>query len=182
MKIYTRTGDGGETSLLTGERVAKDELRLEALGEVDELVAALGVAKAETAEPEVVARVAALQGELYRLMADLACAGADIGGAPAQLPGDAVDLLETAIDDYEAHLPPLKDFVMPGDTRASAALHLARTVCRRAERRVLSAARAHTLATEIPRYLNRLSDLLFVMARFVDRDQATADTTFKSQQ
>jgi cob(I)alamin adenosyltransferase len=176
VKIYTRKGDAGETSLFSGERVAKDEPRMEALGGVDELVAGLGVAKAEIADQALRDRITAIQSELYLLLSELATSGPP----RLALPADATARLEAAIDALEAGLPPLKDFVMPGESRASAALHVARTVCRRAERAVIAAGRAAPVPASAIVYLNRLSDLLFVMARTADHGAGGADKTFKS--
>ena len=179
MKIYTRGGDKGRTSLFSGGRVEKDDARIEALGSVDELVAALGVARASlregAAEGSAAARIEALQTELYLLMADLA---SDAKGE-ARLSERAIAALEEAIDALDAELPPLTEFLVPGASPASAALHVARTVCRRAERRVRTAGREHDFPGAVPVYLNRLSDLLFVLARWVDRAEPAAGRTFK---
>jgi cob(I)alamin adenosyltransferase len=178
-KIYTRKGDGGQTRLLTGEQVAKDEARLEALGCIDELVAFLGLVRAEIEHPEIRSRLIAIQNELYLVLADIA-SSAEGRPVATKLPEDAIDILESLIDTYDSKLPPLRDFVMPGETRTSSALHVARTVCRRAERRVVAVARNFPLGARIPAYLNRLSDLLFVMARLVDHDSGRPDRTFKA--
>jgi cob(I)alamin adenosyltransferase len=179
VKIYTRRGDAGQTRLFTGERVSKDEARLEALGSVDELVAFLGLARSQIEHPEIRSRLIAIQSELYLILGDIASA-APGGSAASKLPGDAVAILESVIDAYDSILPPLRDFVMPGEARASSALHVARTVCRRAERRVVAVARSFPLGERIPAYLNRLSDLLFVMARLVDHESGRTDRTFKA--
>ena len=179
VKIYTRKGDAGETGLFTGERVSKDEARLEALGSIDEVVAALGVAKAEIADQEVRHRIAAMQSDLYLLLADIASTAEKGSRVATRLPEDVIQILESYIDHYDSQLPALRNFVMPGDSRASSALHLARTVCRRAERRVVTIARSYPLAARIPGYLNRLSDLLFVLARWVDHQAGGADHIFK---
>jgi cob(I)alamin adenosyltransferase len=178
-RIYTRTGDGGLTRLFTGEQVAKDEARMEALGCIDELVAFLGLARPEVEHPEIRSRLTAIQSELYLILGDVASSAE---GTPVvtKLPDDAIDILESVIDAYVSKLPPLRDFVMPGETRASAALHVARTVCRRAERRVVAVARSFPLGERIPAYLNRLSDLLFVMGRVVDHESGRPDRTFKA--
>ncbi len=182
VRIYTRKGDTGETSLFSGERVSKDEPRMEALGAVDELVASIGVAKIEAADADTKARLTKIQSELYLLMSELASSGAEgARAAVVALPADAVGALERAIDALDAELPPLRDFVVPGESRASAALHVARTVCRRAERRVVAAGRAAPVAAEVVTYLNRLSDLLFVMARAADHHAGGTDRTFKSE-
>jgi len=180
VKIYTRKGDQGFTGLLTGEHVAKDDPRLEALGAIDELVASLGAARAETQVAGTLTLLTAIQSELYLILADIASVAADGQRRPSALPKDVVAIMESVIDRHEAQLPPLREFVMPGESRASAALHLARTVCRRAERRVVSAARSYPLAERVPTYLNRLSDLLFVLARFEDHTAGGGDKTFKS--
>jgi cob(I)alamin adenosyltransferase len=178
-KIYTRKGDGGQTRLFTGEKVAKDEARLEALGCIDELVAFLGLARSEIEHPEIRSRLIAIQSELYLVLGDIAAVGE---GRPVatKLPEDAIDILESLIDAYDSALPPLRDFVMPGENRTSSTLHVARTVCRRAERRVVSVARTFPLGERIPAYLNRLSDLIFVMARLMDHESGRPDRTFKA--
>ena len=181
MKVYTRGGDKGRTSLFTGARVEKDDPRIEALGSIDELVAVLGIAKASSGSGDdgkaVRTRIEALQSQLYLVMADLASdAAAD---AEARLPADAAAGIEAMIDTLDADLPALTDFVIPGASPISAALHHARTVCRRAERRVRSAASEHDLPPSVTIYLNRLSDLLFVLARWVDREAPGAGRTFR---
>jgi cob(I)alamin adenosyltransferase len=178
-KIYTRKGDTGQTRLFTGEQVSKDEARLEALGCIDELVAFLGFARSENEHPEIRSRLIAIQSELYLILADVASAAQDKPTA-SKLPDDAIDILESVIDAYDSTLPPLRDFVMPGESRGSSTLHVARTVCRRAERRVVAVARNFPLGERIPAYLNRLSDLLFVMARLVDHESGRPDRTFKA--
>lgn len=172
-KIYTRAGDGGKTRLVTGETVAKTDPRVEAYGVVDELNAVLGLVRLETAADAVLDPVfARIQNDLFDLGADLATP--DLGGAAALRIVDAqVKRLEGEIDRLNAGLAPLTSFVLPGGSRAAAALHLARTVCRRAERRAV--AFAHALSPEAAavhgpalRYLNRLSDLLFVASRYAN--------------
>lgn len=152
-------------------------------------MAHLGVAKAEIAQPKLRDELTRIQGELYMLLADLGSARARDALPPQDaprdlpepmLPGAAPARLEGLIDAAEAELPPLKDFVMPGESRASSALHVARTVCRRAERRVISARRGALVAEVAVVYLNRLSDLLFVLARLVDQDAGGKERTFKS--
>lgn len=176
MKVYTRGGDKGRTSLFTGERVSKHEARIEALGSLDELVAVLGLAKvAVGCGPDTRRRIEALQAELYLAMADIA----GEAGRQSHLPEDAVALLESQIDQMDEDLPPLRDFLIPGATPASAALHLARTVCRRAERRVAVVAQQFALPPGMLAYLNRLADLLFTMARWVDREDPEAARTFR---
>jgi cob(I)alamin adenosyltransferase len=178
-KIYTRKGDAGQTRLFTGEQVSKDEARLEALGCIDELVAFLGLARSEIEHPEIRSRLIAIQSELYLILGDIASAAP---GKPtaSKLPDDATDILESVIDAYDSRLPPLRDFVMPGEAHSSSTLHVARTVCRRAERRVVAVTRNFPLGERIQAYLNRLSDLLFVMARLVDHESGRPDRTFKA--
>jgi cob(I)alamin adenosyltransferase len=178
-KIYTRKGDGGQTRLFTGERLSKDEARLEAIGSIDELVAFLGLARSEIDDVDICNRLIAIQSELYLILGDLASVAE--GTVPTtKLPDDAIEVFESLIDSYESALPPLRDFVMPGETKGSSALHVARTVCRRAERHVVSVARRFPLSERIPAYLNRLSDLLFVVARTVDHKSGRRDRTFKA--
>jgi cob(I)alamin adenosyltransferase len=178
-KIYTRKGDSGQTRLFTGERVSKDEARLEALGCIDELVAFLGLARSEIDAADIRSRLTAIQSELYLILSDIASAAQDKPSA-TKLPDDAIDIIESLIDAYDAKLPPLRDFIMPGESRASSLLHVARTVCRRAERRVVVIARNFPLDARVPAYLNRLSDLLFVTARLVDHASGRLDHTFKA--
>lgn len=177
VKVYTRGGDKGRTSLFSGARVAKDDARIEALGSIDELVAALGLARAAGGEDAARTALEEVQGELYLVMSDIAAGEAGAG----RLPTDAAARLERAIDALDAELPPLTDFVIPGASSASAALHFARTVCRRAERRAGTAARSHEVPAQVPAYLNRLSDYLFVLARWVDRATPGAGRTFKER-
>ena len=167
MKVYTRRGDGGETDLFGGPRVPKDDLRVEAYGAVDELNAALGECRARTAQADLGRFVEHIQGLLFDLGATLATPDAkrrQKSGVPELVPAD-VDELEARIDALEQELEPLQRFILSGGSASAAAFHLARTVCRRAERRVVALGREETLEGPGLRYLNRLSDLLFVMAR-----------------
>jgi len=158
-KIYTRTGDDGSTGLGDGARVRKDDIRVEAYGTVDELNSALGVVQA-CGLPEGPAQLlAGIQQKLFDLGGELCIPGT------AVLTAIDVDQLEVALDQINATLPPLKDFILPGGNAAAAACHLARTVCRRAERRVISLAEEASVNEYSVSYLNRLSDLLFVLAR-----------------
>ena len=174
MRIYTRRGDSGETGIWGGERLPKDHLRIEAMGSVDECNAALGVAVAEGVTSEVGATIVGVQSDLFVVGSDLMAPGR--GRAEAGLPRlarEAVERLEEAIDQYEGTLPELRNFILPGGSRAGAHLHLARAVCRRAERQVTTLARSEAVSETVPTYLNRLSDLLFVLARVTNQaDQA----------
>jgi cob(I)alamin adenosyltransferase len=160
-KIYTRGGDRGETSLGDGSRVSKLDPRIVAYGAVDELNAQLGAVAAAGFEPHLVAR---LQNELFDLGADLSVPFA-AGDGRLRVTQEQVDALERLCDDWNAGLPELRSFVLPGGNDVAARLHVARTVCRRAELEALRAAREHELNPLAPVYLNRLSDLLFILAR-----------------
>jgi cob(I)alamin adenosyltransferase len=165
MKIYTKTGDDGTTGLYGGARVKKASLRVEAYGTVDELNAVLGVARAGGLERGMDALLAQIQVDLFTLGAELACVPGKEDKLGMPLLGDAdAERLEKAIDDGEARLTPLATFILPGGSVAAAHLHLGRTVCRRAERAVL-AVEAPNVRGALVVYLNRLSDLLFVLAR-----------------
>lgn len=170
MKIYTKTGDGGETALFNGTRVPKDHLRVASYGDVDELSAALGVAAAKLPPGECRTHVEEIQRDLFAVGAHLA----DPGGATrkkekAVLAPDRISRLETAIDGWEATLTPLSYFILPGGGERGAVLHLARTICRRAERAVVALSHAVEVDPIVIAYMNRLSDFLFVMARHQNR-------------
>lgn len=160
MKVYTKTGDKGQTGLYTGERVDKDSVRVEAYGMVDEADSALGMARAIAVNPEVKTTIYDLQKLLWSLMADVASVGAE-----PRITGKEVQQLEALIDKFDAELPPLTSFLVPGDTASSAALDIARTVTRRAERQLWRLSRQEELSGEGLVFLNRLSDLCFVLAR-----------------
>lgn len=169
MHVYTKTGDQGETGLFGGRRVRKDDARVRAYGGVDELNACLGLARAQGLPPDVDEVLGAIQGELLQLGADLASpGGAPIGNLP-RMAATQVEALERAIDRFEDALPPLRHFVLPGGCPGGAALHLARTICRRAERAAVTLrATEPEVNGQAAVYLNRLSDLLFVLARWVN--------------
>jgi cob(I)alamin adenosyltransferase len=180
MKIYTKTGDDGSTGLSGGGRVRKDDPRIEAIGTVDELNAVLGMARAAGLPADIEELLARIQNELFDLGAFLA-----ISKPTTQHAQDTTEhqfaALETAIDSYDAGLPPLRNFILPAGTPSAACLHLARTVCRRAERRVFmlaSTAESH-VSPQIAVYLNRLSDLLFVLARATNAAAGKADALWK---
>ncbi len=167
MKIYTRRGDGGETDLFGGARVHKDAVRVEAYGAVDELNASVGVAAARSGHEDLRKISEEIQGMLFDLGAYLATPDArrrEKSGVPELTPAD-VERLEAHLDALDEELEPLRRFVLPGGTAAAAAFHVARTVCRAAERRCVTLAREAPLDEPAQSYLNRLSDLLFVMAR-----------------
>jgi cob(I)alamin adenosyltransferase len=182
-KIYTRTGDDGETGLFGGGRVRKDDLRIEAIGSVDELNAALGVVRAElsrggTAPADLDALVAQMQHRLFDVGAELASPRPSERGT--NLVGDTnVSELEAAIDRFSAQLEPLREFILPGGVPLAAQLHLARCVCRRAERRLVQLIDREPIRGELLRYLNRLSDLLFVFARAANQANGAPDVTWQ---
>ncbi len=177
MKIYTKTGDTGETGLFGGDRVSKDSPRVEAYGTVDELNAVLGVARAFVQDSEVQSLLQHIQQELFDLGADLATPlTLTIKRAVPRIESKQTLVLEETIDRYEHELEPLTRFVLPSGIPGAAFLHLARTVCRRAERRVVSLAKIEGINPEIIRYLNRLSDLLFVLARLLNHRAGQQET------
>jgi cob(I)alamin adenosyltransferase len=175
MKIYTRSGDAGETGLYGGQRVPKDDIRVEACGTLDELNAALGMAAALANDNQVHESITTLQHDLFAAGWDLAT---PITADVPRLNGSCAMRLETEIDTYEAELPPLRNFILPGGNPSSAALHQARCVCRRAERRVVALMQQETINHEIERYLNRVSDYLFVLARVAAHRDGVEEITW----
>lgn len=172
-KIYTRTGDAGTTGLGDGSRVGKDAPRVAALGDVDELNAALGVLLCEVLPDEVRTLLTGVQHDLFDLGGELSVPGGSFlkDTQPARL--------ETAIDHFNAALEPLKEFILPGGTRAAALAHHARTICRRAERAVVALAHNETVSDPARQYLNRLSDLLFVLARWLNKHAGHGDVLWQ---
>jgi cob(I)alamin adenosyltransferase len=177
VKIYTKTGDAGETSFFDGSRVSKADQRVEAYGEVDELNACLGAARAACREADLRDALAAIQQQLFAVGARLADPSVKIAArvSKAGVREDEVERLERLIDLLETELPPLRRFILPGGGEAGAWLHVARTVCRRAERRVVGLGDG-AVEPVVVRYLNRLSDLLFVMARASNHRQGVPET------
>ncbi len=175
-KIYTRTGDTGTTGLGDGTRIDKEHIRIEAFGTVDEANSAIGVVLAVPGIPaEIRSCLTTVQHELFDLGGELCIPGHRI------ITDDYITRLEITLDAFNEPLPPLKDFILPGGGPAAAACHLARTVVRRAERRVWELSRVETVASAVPRYLNRLSDLLFVMARVLARHESGAEVLWKRE-
>lgn len=172
-KIYTRTGDGGETGLGDGTRVSKDAPRIEMLGVVDELNSAIGTVLTEPLSDGVRECLTGVQHDLF-----------DLGGE-VSIPGYTsvteahITRLEEVLDRFNDELEPLKDFILPGGSKAAAFCHVARTLARRAERRMVTLASAESVSPLAPRYLNRLSDLLFVLCRVVNRDAQVADVLWQ---
>jgi cob(I)alamin adenosyltransferase len=175
-KIYTRTGDAGTTGLGDGSRVGKDAPRIAALGDVDELNAVLGVLLCEPLPEEVRTLLTGVQHDLFDLGGELSVPGGTF------LKDTQPGRLEAAIDRYNAELEPLKEFILPGGTRAAALTHQARTVCRRAERAVVALATCNdgeAVSDAARQYLNRLSDLLFVLARWLNKDAGRGDVLWQ---
>ena len=171
-KIYTRTGDDGTTALGSGDRVAKNDPRIEAYGTVDETNAAIGVARLELEENDrkIDEMLSRIQNDLFDLGADLCVPQKEGEDGALRIVAAQVERLEAEIDRLNGELQPLRSFVLPGGTRAAAALHVARTICRRAERRMaeLSSIEGEVVSEPALRYVNRLSDLLFVASRYVN--------------
>lgn len=168
-KIVTRTGDAGTTGLGDGSRIGKDSQRIDALGEVDELNSMIGVLLAEEIPEAVRAALLDIQNDLFDIGGELCCPGMTMVTEAHVL------RIESLVDDFNTDLPRLKEFILPGGTRPAALAHLARTVARRAERSVVALASTEAVADNLRRYLNRLSDLLFILGRFLNRAGGRGD-------
>lgn len=168
MKIYTKFGDSGETALYGGTRIPKDALQIEAIGSVDELNANIGYVQTLIDDADLSELMARVQNHLFDVGADLATPATHTKSAEMRISADFTAEMETAIDTFSDELPPLKNFILPGGCSAGAFLHVARAVCRRTERCVVHLTRETDVNPEILRSLNRLSDLLFVLARVVN--------------
>jgi cob(I)alamin adenosyltransferase len=176
MKIYTKTGDEGKTGFVGGERVSKNDLRIEATGTLDELNSVLGVALSFVADEKLRFIIEKAQHDLFTLGAELSWFTSKAGSRrlPMTTPAQ-VEELEGFIDELDAVLAPQTSFILPNGTQASTFLHLARTVCRRAERLIVTLSQQHPLNPEILKYINRLSDLLFIMARYANKEFAVKE-------
>lgn len=174
-KIYTRTGDDGSTGLAGGERVAKDSLRIELIGEVDELNSIIGMVLAWPVPADVNLVLSDIQHDLFDLGGELSLPDQGL------LEQTRVDWLETTLDSFNDALPPLREFILPGGGQAASACHLARCVCRRAERRLVSLAGVESVTEAARRYLNRLSDLLFVLCRVLAREAGEGEVFWRSR-
>lgn len=174
-KIYTRTGDDGTTGLGDGSRVAKDDPRVDAYGTVDEASSAIGLVLATDVPDDIATLLASVQHQLFDLGGELCIPG------HAAIQDADIDALERALDGYNADLPALKEFILPGGGEAAARCHLARTIVRRAERATVALARTEPVRTEPVRYLNRLSDLLFVLARVLARASGHGEVTWRHE-
>lgn len=182
MKIYTKTGDSGDTALFGGGRVGKEDVRVDAYGQVDELNACLGVARAEGlgAMDELAQK---LQDQLFTVGSILATpSGSKASKFIPPMQDEWVTAMERAIDEFDKELAPLTSFIVPGGTKAASALHLCRTVCRRAERRVVPLMRAGKVEPQVIVFLNRLSDLLFTMARVANARAGVKDVPWAPKQ
>jgi cob(I)alamin adenosyltransferase len=176
-KIYTRTGDDGTTGLGDGQRVPKDSLRVGAFGAVDELNSTIGlILAADDLRPDITDCLARIQNQLFDLGGELCIPASQV------MTSDSVSELEATLDEFNADLPPLKDFVLPGGTHEAATCHLARTICRRAERHTWQLARTEAVNEYSLKYLNRLSDLLFVVARVLNRHAGRDEPLWKHRQ
>jgi cob(I)alamin adenosyltransferase len=181
-KVYTRTGDDGTTGLGGGQRVPKDSMRIAAYGTVDELNSQIGVAVAAGVGEAIRPALAAIQNELFHLGSDLAILEEDKAKRPVPgIESRHVDALEALMDRLSEDLPPLDNFVLPGGCPSAALLHVARTVCRRAERLVIALSRKEAVGPFTVRYLNRLSDALFVMARSENKRHSVSDVLWNSR-
>ena len=181
-RVYTRTGDDGTTGLGGGQRVAKDSPRIEAYGTVDELSSAIGLAVALGLHPRLAATLARVQNELFNVGSDLCILEEDKARMPVPVVEERhVEALETLMDELSAALSPLENFILPGGSPGAAQLHVARTVCRRAERLVIALACHEPVGPYVVKYLNRLSDALFVMARFENRQRDVPDVLWDSR-
>jgi cob(I)alamin adenosyltransferase len=181
-KVYTKTGDDGATGLGSGQRVAKDSPRIEAYGTVDELNSAIGAALSVGLNEILVHELAKIQNDLFHLGSDLCILEDDKARMPApQIGASHVEALESLMDRLSGELPPLENFILPGGSRGAAELHVARAICRRAERVAITLARSEPVGDYVVVYLNRLSDALFVMARWECRRRGVADVLWDSR-
>ncbi len=173
-KIYTRTGDAGTTGLAVGTRIDKDDPRVEAMGAVDELNNTLGVVLTESLGDDIQDMLTSIQHTLFDIGGELSMPGHEL------VPSERVEQLETFLDDLNAKLEPLKEFILPGGARAAALCHVARGACRRAERRIVTLAKSSSDVSPVTRqFLNRLSDLLFVIARELNRRAGQPDVLWR---
>jgi cob(I)alamin adenosyltransferase len=179
MKIYTKKGDRGKTSLFGGRRVSKDDLRVDCYGTVDELNSNLGLAVTEINSPEIIKVIKKIQNDLFTLGGELA--NPTEKRSDSNIESAQIKFLEEKIDYFDDKLPQLKQFILPGGSKGAALLHLARSVCRRGERLVVKLAKNDVINENIIIYLNRLSDLLFVLARFENDVNQILDVPWKSK-
>ena len=172
-KIYTRTGDKGETGLTGGERIAKDNALVHAMGDIDELNSLLGLLACKV-QGEVVPDIKTIQNDLFDL-------GGELSSSHALIKQENVSWLENRLDAWNDELPPLKEFILPGGGEAASLCHVARAVCRRAERQLIESNREKPISSDLLAYINRLSDLLFVMARSITKQQGEQEVYWQSK-
>ncbi|MCB9217871.1 MAG: cob(I)yrinic acid a,c-diamide adenosyltransferase [Ignavibacteriales bacterium] len=181
MKIYTKTGDDGNTSLFGGERVKKNNLRIEAYGSIDELNASLGLVIANKASKETSEILEFLQNTLFRIGAELATPENVKSNAIIEISSEEIEKLEKLIDKFDSNLPELKHFILPGGSISSSFLHFSRTICRRAERKIVELIEIEKINNNILIFINRLSDLLFILARYENFVSSTPEKEWKSR-
>lgn len=174
-KIYTRTGDDGSTGLGDGTRIEKDHLRVDAMGDIDELNAVIGIVLSEALPDAIATILTQVQHDLFDLGGEICIPG------HSMIKGERVTALETTLDALNAGLPPLREFILPGGTRAASFCHLARTICRRAERQLVRLNRQSPVTAAARQYLNRLSDLLFVLCRMINQQAGTPDVLWHNR-
>ncbi len=175
-RVYTRSGDDGSTGLGGGQRVSKDSARIEAHGDIDELNSLIGVARSRPLDPSIEAVLARVQNELFHLGSDLCILEEDKQQMPVpQIEARHIEQLEKDMDRWSEELTPLENFILPGGSPGAAELHVARTVCRRAERKLVALARTEAIGAFLVRYVNRLSDTLFVAARYENLKKSGSD-------
>ena len=174
-KIYTKTGDDGSTAVSDGKRIGKDHLRIQAIGEVDELNSFIGVILSHRPSPQITTLMTQIQHQLFDLGGELSLP------SHVAIKVESVDQLEKLLDQYNATLNPLKEFILPGGSPLASFCHYARTICRRAERQVVALNHEEPVSTNILAYLNRLSDLLFVIARVINHQQGQSDVLWQPQ-
>ncbi len=172
-KIYTRTGDQGETGLSGGTRIAKDNALIHAIGDIDELNSLLGLLASKT-QGNITSDIKVIQNDLFNV-------GGELSSSQKLIRQSSINWLEERLDQMNDDLPPLKEFILPGGGEAAAVCHLARSVCRRAERQLVTANREQSINPELLAYVNRLSDLLFVMARAITRQMGEEETYWRSK-
>ncbi|HEY5742457.1 MAG TPA: cob(I)yrinic acid a,c-diamide adenosyltransferase, partial [Terrimicrobiaceae bacterium] len=180
MKIYTRTGDDGSTSLISGARVSKTDVHVDACGTIDELSCALGIARATSPAASTDKSLATIQSYLFELGAELA--NPERNSSASQIDPSLITWLEAEIDSMAAELPPLKNFILPGGTAAAAQIHFARAICRRAERAVVNLSHSQSININHLKFLNRLSDFLFILARHENFRTGTLEEKWQSKE
>ncbi len=168
MKIYTKTGDRGETSLYDGTRISKDDIRVESYGTIDELNSMLGFARNFIEDEKICDLIYRIQRELFDVAGELATVNSD--QFPEKINEEHIHALEVIIDEYISKVDQINKFIIPGTNKGSASLHVARTVCRRAERRILSLKKVENVGDLLVKYVNRLSDAIYAMARYLESD------------